>query len=86
MITGSGKLTGVSNNEAQVEYQFKVQITGTMSGEGPGSGTLSYDLGRARVVTSKSDIEVSGEMSLPGAPRPLKSTTKASTDMRLRAE
>jgi hypothetical protein len=86
IISGTGRLTGVSNNQAQVEYQFSVRIAGTVEGSGPGRGTLSYDLGRARVVSSRSDLEVSGEMRLPNSNRPVKSTTKVSTEMRLRGE
>jgi hypothetical protein len=86
IISGTGRLNGVSNNQAQIEYQFSVRIAGTMEGSGPGSGTISYDLGRARVVSSRSDLEVSGEMRLPNANRPIKSTTKVSTDMRLRGQ
>jgi hypothetical protein len=85
-ISGTGRLTDVSNNQAHIEYQFSVRIAGTVEGSGPGSGRISYDLGRARVVSSRSDLEVSGEMRLPNANRPIKSTTKVSTDMRLRGE
>jgi hypothetical protein len=56
--SGTGRLTGVNNGQATLEYDLKMNINGPVNGTGTGKSTMLYDLQKSRMITSVMDMNV----------------------------
>lgn len=56
--SGTGRLTGVSNGQATLEYDLTINMSGQVNGTGTGKSTMLYDLQKSRMITSVMDMNV----------------------------
>jgi hypothetical protein len=86
VVKGTGKLTGVINGQAKIDYDLAIEMGGQFSATGSGKSNMTYDLERARMSSymMRFNMEMAGSAPAGGNTQQVKGNVNMVMQMGLR--